>query len=308
MAIYAFDGTMNKDYEGEGKDSNVLKFFNAYKDGCSGDAAKKNCFYVSGVGTRHGYVGKLFGSLFGAGGQQRIEEAMEKLQENFNNGDEIIDIIGFSRGSALALEFANSVYDDGVEKNGTNIKPGIRFIGLWDTVASFGLPGNNVNLGYNLNVPPNADRTYHAIALDERRQSFPLTRVVADALEDRNDRHVFEVWFRGFHSDVGGGNDNEGLSSIALDWMFRRAADCGIVIPADHITKHRDKMNPDADREKPGMDLIANRKRAIKPHDVVHHSVTSRSGGGEWSYNNPPKGLRVVNDEGEILPKGFGEV
>lgn len=307
MAIYAFDGTMNKDYDEDGRDSNVLKFFNAYKDGCQDAAARDRCFYVGGVGTRLGFIGKFFGSVFGAGGQQRIEEGMEQLQKNFDAGDEIIDIIGFSRGSALALEFANTIYDDGVEKNGSTVKPEIRFIGIWDTVASFGLPGNNVNLGYNLHVPPNADRTYHAIALDERRQSFPVTHVIADALDGRNDRHVFEVWFRGFHSDVGGGNNNEGLSSIALDWMFRRAADCGIEIPASHVAKNRKLMNPDADREKPGMDLIANRKRAIRPHDVIHHSVTARSGGGQWPYNNPPKGLKVVGDDGEILAQGFGE-
>ena len=307
MAIYAFDGTMNKDYDEDGMDSNVLKFFNAYKDGVQDAAARDRCFYVSGVGTRLGYLGKFFGSVFGAGGQQRIEEGMEQLQMNVDAGDEIIDIIGFSRGSALALEFANTVYDEGVERNGSRVKPEIRFIGIWDTVASFGLPGNNVNLGYNLHVPPNADRTYHAIALDERRQSFPVTHVIADALDGRNDRHVFEVWFRGFHSDVGGGNNNEGLSSIALDWMFRRAADCGIEIPANHVAKNRNLMNPDADREKPGMDLIANRKRAIRPHDVVHHSVTARIGGGQWPYNNPPKGLKVVGDDGAILAQGFGE-
>jgi len=232
---------------------------------------------------------------------------MEQLQENFKAGDEVIDIIGFSRGSALALEFANTIYDDGVEKDSSRIKPEIRFIGIWDTVASFGLPGNNVNLGYNLHVPPNADRTYHAIALDERRQSFPVTHVIADALEGRNDRHVYEVWFRGFHSDIGGGNNNEGLSSIPLDWMFHRAIDCGITIPTEHLNKHRALMNPNADREKPGMDLIANRKRAIRAHDVIHHSVTARTGGGQWSYNNPPKGLKVVDDNGQVLDKGFGE-
>lgn len=306
MAIYAFDGTMNRDYDEDGRDSNVLKFFDAYREGKDSEA-RGRCFYVSGVGTRFGVIGKAFGSVFGAGGQQRIDEGMERLQKNFAAGDETIDIIGFSRGSALALEFANTVYDEGVEKDGEQIKPEIRFIGLWDTVASFGLPGNNVNLGYNLHVPPNANRTYHAIALDERRQSFPLTRVVADALEERDDRHVYEVWFRGFHSDIGGGNDNEGLSSIALDWMFRRAADCGIDIPAGHVNRHRALMNPDADREKPGMDLIANRKRAIHPHDVVHHSVTARSGGGDWPYNNPPKGMKVVGDDGKILAKGFSE-
>ena len=32
-----------------------------------------------------------------------------------------------------------------------------------------------------------------------------------------------EVWFRGVHSDVGGGNDNHALNDITLRWMLRKA-------------------------------------------------------------------------------------
>ena len=38
MAIYAFDGTGNEDNPGDGKDTNVLKFYNAYKEGYQGGA------------------------------------------------------------------------------------------------------------------------------------------------------------------------------------------------------------------------------------------------------------------------------
>jgi len=53
----------------------------------------------------------------------------------------------------------------------------VRFVGVWDTVASFGLPGNNLNIGWQLTLPPNVKRCYHAMALDERRGNFPLTRI-----------------------------------------------------------------------------------------------------------------------------------
>jgi uncharacterized protein (DUF2235 family) len=144
MAPYAFDGTGNKDNPGDGKDTNVLKFYQAYEEGYR---AEGKCFYVAGVGTRWGKLGKLLGAVFGAGGHKRIREAMKALEKNFKKGDTATDIIGFSRGAAVALEFANEIHDQRV--NGVK-EPPIHFLGLWDTVASFGLPGNNVNLGYHL--------------------------------------------------------------------------------------------------------------------------------------------------------------
>ena len=55
------------------------------------------------------------------------------------------------------------------------------------------------------------DAVRHAMALDERRQSFSVTRI----------KGAYEVWFRGAHSDVGGGNGNAGLNAIAAAWMLR---------------------------------------------------------------------------------------
>lgn len=302
MAIYAFDGTGSEDNPGDEKDTNVLKFSNAYKEGYQG---KGDCFYVEGVGTRKGSIGKVFGSMFGAGGEQRIDEAIDCLEENFKKGDERIDIIGFSRGAALALEFANEIHDYGI--NGKDM-PAINFIGIWDTVASFGIPGNSINVGYTLSIPKNVEHCFHAIALDERRQLFPLTRVVQDAYSGRKALNINEVWFRGFHSDIGGGNENEALSSIPLVWMFKRALDVGINIPNIHLENHEALREPSGACMKPGMDIIPNKKRTIQHTDVVHDSVSRR----EWAArrfeaNNPPKGLKVVNDKGEILSKGFDE-
>lgn len=163
MALYAFDGTWNEDEVDEAKDTNVVKFRDACID-------TDRIFYLEGVGTRLGFIGKLLGGGTGAGGRFRIREAMEQLDRNMAAGDRTIDIIGFSRGAALALHFANEIQK---EKSGAEI----RFLGLWDVVASFGIPGNNLNIGWTLTLPPNVRACYHAMALDERRGNFPLTRV-----------------------------------------------------------------------------------------------------------------------------------
>ncbi len=112
MALYAFDGTWNGDKADEAKETNVRKF-------CLCLPADMNVFYLEGVGTRMGFIGKLLGGAMGAGGHFRIHEAMEKLRQFVAEGDRTVDIIGFSRGAALALHFANQVQEEQLGARGT---------------------------------------------------------------------------------------------------------------------------------------------------------------------------------------------
>ena len=121
MALYAFDGTWNVDEADEIKETNVLAF-------CKCLPLDMRVFYLEGVGSRIGVIGKLLGGLAGGGGRFRIARAMEQLNQYFAEEDRTIDIIGFSRGAALALHFANQVQE---EQSGAEV----RFLGLWDTVA-----------------------------------------------------------------------------------------------------------------------------------------------------------------------------
>lgn len=299
MAVYAFDGTGNRDNPVDAKDSNVIKFFNAYKNAYTKDGEN---FYRSGVGTRWGLLGKAIGSIFGAGGQKRLREAKKALRKNVRRGDTEIDIVGFSRGAALALEFANEV--DSMTIGGRKSTP-IRFLGLWDTVASFGIPGNNINLGHNLGLAKNVQNCFHALALDERRFTFPPTRIVQDTLSGATPTVIQEVWFRGFHSDVGGGNGNVGLSSIPLVWMLRRAIDAGLSIPQESVDDYGLLRKPDAPCQRAKMDLKANRKRPILSTDLVHETVSRRVKADRFSANNPPSGLRVTGDNGRLRRRRF---
>ena len=278
MALYAFDGTWNKDEAEEGADTNVVKFAEAYTE--------ETC-YRPGVGTRFGKLGKIFGGLFGAGADQRLDEMLQELDSNFADGDRVIDIIGFSRGAALALDFANMVND---RKQGAPI----RFVGLWDTVASFGLPGNRINIGHKLTLPDNVEHCFHAMSLDERRGNFPLTRVNAPKGGKPIDGRAEEVWFRGVHSDVGGGQC-VGLSSIALVWMLCRAQRCGLPIDADGLAAYKQLRDPRAPISK-NFDPKADPPRRIETTDAVHESVQARGNTGGREHNDPPVGLKVATD------------
>ena len=119
---------------------------------------------------------------------------------------------GFSRGAATTLDFCHCIQERGIRRPGSDDvvepSPKIRFLGVWDVVAAFGLAnlGNTeLNIGHHLSLPKsNLQYCFHAMALDERRPSFLPTRLEG----------ACEVWFRGVHSDVGGGNANRGLNDI----------------------------------------------------------------------------------------------
>src|SRR5688572_491510 len=131
MALYAFDGTSREDEIENEKDTNVVRFARAYRG---------RRFYRPGVGTRFGWGGRVFGGWLGAGLHKRVEEALEALKKNVARGDGDIDVIGFSRGAAAALHFANQVWEKIGERRPD--APNVRFVGLFDTVASTGvLPG-----------------------------------------------------------------------------------------------------------------------------------------------------------------------
>ncbi len=276
MALYAFDGTWNEDEGDEGKDTNVAKFSDAYTD---------KTYYLEGVGTRFGFIGKLLGGLAGFGGRIRIREALEELDRNFANGDRTIDICGFSRGAALALHFANEIQE---EKGGAEI----RFLGLWDVVASFGIPGNDLNFFWTLTLPDNVKQCCHAMALDERRGNFPLTRVEkAGGGRPAGDR-LQEVWFRGVHSDVGGGM-SIGLSSIALCWMMRRAMEHGLPISDAKLRNYEALCDANAPISK-NLDPKLGPQRLIAQGDAVHDSVRPRGNAGGKEHNDPPPNVVIA--------------
>ena len=290
MGLYAFDGTWNKNKPRDNEDTNVCKFMTAYGN---------EKWYRNGPGADGGFLEKYLGGLFGFGGKKRVREAYDELEKNFKRGDQVIDIVGFSRGGALALDFANMIHEKGV--NGRS-SPAIRFLGLWDVVPSFGIPGNDVNIGYVLTLPSSVGKCFHAMALDERRRNFKVQRVVTTMGNANDTGRVFEVWFRGVHSDVGGGNGNNGLSSIALSWMYKRAISCGLPIPAAELQRRQAQMNPSTKISENSFDPIKDPYRPIPWTDVVHNSVTMRAGA-----NNPPRGLKVVDDDGRVLERGFGQ-
>ncbi len=237
LFLVAFDGTgNNKDAEGDAP-TNVRRLWEAYR-------AKS--LYLRGVGSSDVFGWRVIenagGGYSGAGGQARVEKAWSKIVEHYRNlsdmevDDDPLDVIGFSRGAALARQFANVVNRRGdprkygrvnewfrggamltsrMNVEGCPLK--IRFLGLFDTVPSFGQPGNHIDMGYNLSIPNNVQNVRHAIARDERRELFPLASIAPSPSR-------IERMFPGVHSDVGGGyaeSETQEIQYGPLLWMWQ---------------------------------------------------------------------------------------
>jgi uncharacterized protein (DUF2235 family) len=230
----------------------------------------------------------------GAGGRDRISEALEAFHADRQKGDAVVDVVGFSRGAALALEFVNRVCGE---------RCAVRFLGLWDTVPSFGVAAIPVNIGWDLDLPDAVAKCFHAMALDERRIDFKLYRPDARVADANQEGRLFEVWFRGVHSDVGGGNDCPGLSSIALNWMFAGARRTGVPLDAAVVSRNESRVKPETKISVHGFGPVEGRDRVVRWNDVVHASVRFRPSDGGTHHNNPPANVAMVDDDGREIGK-----
>jgi uncharacterized protein (DUF2235 family) len=126
--------------------------------------------------------------------------------------------------------------------------PKIRFVGLWDTVAAYGLPIEEMTRGVHLwiwplelpnrRLGPNVERACHALALDDERTTFhPVLWTESGEQPARpdgeghrwvKDERISQVWFSGSHSNVGGGYPDDSLANVPLTWIMKEAALCDL--------------------------------------------------------------------------------
>ena len=124
--------------------------------------------------------------------------------------------------------------------------PTIRFVGVWDTVASVIVPRADrfywpslEELAFTL-LNPSVQTFRQAISMDERRCMFRLKKWDDPQTYKHNrfnDAHaepqdILQVWFSGVHADIGGGypEKQSGLSKYPLLWMIDEAIKCGLTV------------------------------------------------------------------------------
>jgi uncharacterized protein (DUF2235 family) len=209
------------------------------------------------------------GLAFGSGLKANVREMYGVLSELYDGPDDSVFLFGFSRGAFTVRALAGLLYLCQLPRQGcgdfetrfecawrlynvrhedqdqaaiselreTQRPCSVHFLGLWDTVKSYG--GLNPVMLPHLRHNPLVKHVRHALALDEQRAWFNATtwgqldhdkepgkamsRVRAEDLPMYRTQDIAEVWFRGCHSDIGGGKREMVTAEIALRWMLGEA-------------------------------------------------------------------------------------
>jgi Uncharacterized alpha/beta hydrolase domain (DUF2235) len=169
--------------------------------------------------------------------------------------------------NARSFEDSHPTFVTALEEKGllqTRARSAVKVIGVWDTVGfhASGRADEKIEF-HNLTLSPLVPYAFHALALDETRWPFKPTLWVkpgADSLARGNEilkkfggvafeQDMKQVWFSGYHSDIGGGLDDPRLSDIALGWMIAQCHKTGLLDFTDLDSNEEEKYLID---DKPG--------------------------------------------------------
>ncbi|MDQ3676436.1 MAG: DUF2235 domain-containing protein [Actinomycetota bacterium] len=236
------------------------------------DGGPQILFYQRGVGTRR--FERYRGLLFGFGLSRNVREVYRFIVENYEPGAELY-FFGFSRGAYTARSTVGLVRNVGIlrpehvdrikdayrlyrarqddkKPNGVQARSfrrrysheeeiEIRFVGVWDTVGSLGIPldvrvpfASKLWGFHDTALSSRVRFAYQALAIDEQRGTFKPT--LWKQQEHTRGQVLEQVWFSGVHSDVGGGYPEAELAEIALLWMVDRARSRDLAFKPDHFT------------------------------------------------------------------------
>jgi len=279
--IICADGTWNEpeqvdDNTGQCKPTNVLKVARAVLP-VAGKDINQIVYYHEGVGTNGG-IDKWTGGGFGHGLAENVRSLYRFIVFNYQEGDELF-FFGFSRGAFTVRTlagFMNTVgllekddefytpelyklYEACASSDGQdwyhvfrNIKdhrpcPSIKFIGVWDTVGSLGAPAflgyvfnRNKYKYHDVGLNNYIQNAYQALAIDERRKYFiPSIWTRPDSWNGQ----LEQAWFPGVHTNIGGGNDPDGVANEPLHWIIEKAEQLGLAFDNSYLSNFKPCFN-----------------------------------------------------------------
>lgn len=262
--VMCCDGTWNT--ADQSCPTNVTKLALGLAD-TAADGTEQRVYYHRGVGT--GPWDRIGGGAFGVGLSQNVQDTYRFIVENYEEGDELW-LFGFSRGAFTARSTAGLIRNSGVLKRqfedrvpqayalyrdrtqhprgveaqlfrrSYSAEPGIRCIGVWDTVGALGIPLSGLPLVdafnrrwqfHDTTLSTRVENAFQALAIDEKRRPFEPT--LWQQQPGAAGQRLEQVWFAGVHSDVGGGYPEGELADLALMWMVGRAESCGLTFRPD---------------------------------------------------------------------------
>lgn len=264
--------------------SNVVKAARAVLP-VSSESVEQVVFYDWGIGTEVGQA--LTGGILGRGIDKNICDAYRFLIHNYSEGDEIY-LFGFSRGAYTVRSLVGLIRNCGVLPKYLSHKVteayslyrsnlavdseearlfrddtypvNVKFLGVWDTVGALGLP---VKLFlrdkydfHDTSLSRIVENAYHALAMDEVRKSYsPTLWKTAKTRKNTEQR-----WFRGHHSDIGGGSDSTGISNTTFHWIMDKAKVAGLEVDTVYMFDKTPYLQ-EVTRKFNVVDLLGRRKR-----------------------------------------------
>lgn len=220
--------------------SNVALLSKHSPDPVRSDTLYSFSIYAEGIGTARGQsdARQLVGSVLGRGETgvpARVEwatqQVVERLKEFRIGKTQPVKIelalFGFSRGAAAARHCVHVLLGDRkADAESPTLKArmvrlgyvvdavAVTFVGLFDTVASFGIDHSTNTQDLNLDAIEAADKVVQLAAADEYRKNFALTDITSAASGT-------EIYLPGVHSDIGGGyvdfKDDDEVMVLWLD-------------------------------------------------------------------------------------------
>ncbi|MGH8191137.1 MAG: DUF2235 domain-containing protein [Rhodanobacteraceae bacterium] len=285
--VALFDGTWNR----VRTHTNVERFWRLVAP-VDGEGCEQVCKYFAGLGIKSG-IEHWLGGAFGLGLSGHVEEGFRWLSKSWRDGDEIW-LLGFSRGAYTARSLGGLIRKCGLlrpDADGdvpaadvaaayalyrNNLHPDdpamqafraahsrevlIRFIGVWDTVGSLGIPdvaawfpfSRSHYAFHDTDLSRIVQYAYQALAIDEHRAAFKpakwtrpthtLAQGESPVAWKPEQIDVEQRWFVGAHADVGGGEKTDGaghrpdtLPEIPLSWMQAKAAVAGLAFREQYM-------------------------------------------------------------------------
>ncbi len=224
---YPKHGKAGNSYAGGYSNVSILEAMNNRRD----LEERQISVYVEGIGTVNDMADATIGMAFGsastgipkkvARGIGLIAEKIAKIlkQEEDSFVEQVtIDVFGFSRGAAAARHFISLLHATptlAARLQTPTAKVKIKFVGIFDTVSSYGLSFKDDIEQLGLRIGGNAQKVVHITSGDEYRQNFSLTDITSSL------GIGYELTLPGVHSDIGGGYSESEYESRILHFEDR---------------------------------------------------------------------------------------
>jgi uncharacterized protein (DUF2235 family) len=231
------------------------------------DGTVQLVYCQDGVGTN--WYDKWPGGAFGAGIDERIQEAYQRICTQYEPGDELY-LLGYSRGAYTArslgglLDCVGLLAADQIDRiaeaykiyripkddqrkdkasafrsrYNTEAIP-IALLGCWDTVGALGIPDvlPNIPIDYWVNKPLRFHNTnlspliQNALQVAAVDEQQKIYSLTPMVVPEGSPTKLRQIWFPGDHSGVGKGP----LADVNLAWVIQAIGEMGLGLAFDPV-------------------------------------------------------------------------